>query len=266
MPMGFLNRAMAALSLLLLLAQRAPGWPAANLPESEAVVRESYSDVIKMTERQLPIANVSKVGADDLNRTAVDAERNRGDSSRTMIITAAQTITVTAVRAPHLNADTPLKPDNQQMASFDKAGKAIMNIAAAGGHGERVEIKSGTKFEVYRNHSCVFPHTTLGVPKVWPDLCPRHLDKKSLTSSPTIAIAPSIDGLIHAMLTPFIVCLSNVIHRPEQVVETLPDGSGLIRADGGPHYYWLASAPGLPSWVSNITCGVFVRDRDVKLV
>ena len=82
------------------------------------------------------------------------AKRNRGELP-------PDTIKVRAVRQPHLNGDTPLKPDNQQMASFDKAGKAIMSIAAEGGHGERVQIKAGSEFSVYRNHSCEFPHTTM---------------------------------------------------------------------------------------------------------
>ena len=35
-------------------------------------------------------------------------------------------------RVPHLNADAPLKPDNMNMASFDKAGKvsALMRVTA----------------------------------------------------------------------------------------------------------------------------------------
>ena len=59
---------MAALSLLLLLLaqQASAAGPAADLP---AVVRGSYSDIIKMTGGLLPIANVSQFGADDFNRT-----------------------------------------------------------------------------------------------------------------------------------------------------------------------------------------------------
>ena len=129
----------------------------------------------------------------------------------------AASIRVRAVRQPHLNGDTPLKPDNMHMASFDKAGKAIMNLAAEGGHGARVEIKAAVEFTVHVNHSCVFPYTTL--------------------------------------------------HHPITVT-TLPDGSGLVRADGGPHYYWIDELPAglMPAWALNLTCGVFVRQQDVELV
>jgi hypothetical protein len=88
-----------------------------------------------------------------------------------------------------------------------------MNIATEGGHGERVQIKAGAELTVYRNHSCMFSHTTM--------------------------------------------------LRPMRV-GTLPDGSELVRADGGPHYYGVESAPGLPSWVSNMTCGLFVRQHEPR--
>ena len=129
----------------------------------------------------------------------------------------AASIRVRAVRQPHLNGDTPLKPHDMQVASFDKAGKAIMNLAAEGGHGARVEIKAGVEFTVHVNHSCVFPYTTL--------------------------------------------------HHPITVT-TLPDSSGLVRADGGPHYYWIDELPEglMPAWALNLTCGVFVRQKDVELV
>ena len=129
----------------------------------------------------------------------------------------AASIRVRAVRQPHLNGDTPLKPHDMQLASFDKAGKAIMNLAAEGGHGARVELKAGVEFTVHVNHSCIFPYTTL--------------------------------------------------HHPITVA-TLPDSSGLVRADGGPHYYWIDELPEglMPAWALNLTCGVFVRQKDVELV
>jgi hypothetical protein len=36
---------------------------------------------------------------------------------------AADVVHLRVTRVPHLNADTPLKPNNMDMASFDKAGK-----------------------------------------------------------------------------------------------------------------------------------------------
>ena len=55
-----------------------------------------------------------------------------------------------------------MKPDNMEMASFDAAGKAIMNLLAEGGHGARVQLAEGTVFSAYTNHSCVYPRTSLG--------------------------------------------------------------------------------------------------------
>ena len=43
---------------------------------------------------------------------------------RTTHIDAPEFVRLRVTRVPHLNADSPLKPDNMDMASFDKAGKA----------------------------------------------------------------------------------------------------------------------------------------------
>ncbi len=43
-------------------------------------------------------------------------------------------IKLRVTKSPHLDCDSPLKPNNMEVASFDKAGKAIMNLLALNGY------------------------------------------------------------------------------------------------------------------------------------
>ena len=76
-----------------------------------------------------------------------------------------QVVHLRVVKSPHLDCTSPLKPDDMTVASFDKAGKPIMNLLAEGGHGVRAQLLTGTVFTAHTNYSCTFPKTSLGHPQ-----------------------------------------------------------------------------------------------------
>jgi hypothetical protein len=128
----------------------------------------------------------------------------------------AADVRLRVIKSPHLDCDSPLKPDDMSVASFDRAGKAIMNLLAEGGHGARAQLPLGATFSAHTNYSCTYPKTSLGHP---------------------------------------------------QAVVAYPHNNGTIYIDGGYLAYWISDAGGfMPNWVSNITCGAFVRTVDVEVV
>jgi hypothetical protein len=76
-----------------------------------------------------------------------------------------EVVRLRVVKTPHLDCTSPLKPDDMTVASFDKAGKAIMNLLAQGGHGARAQLTTGTVFSAHTNYTCTYPKTSLGHPQ-----------------------------------------------------------------------------------------------------
>jgi hypothetical protein len=49
------------------------------------------------------------------------------------VVVAQDVLKLRVTKSPHLDCDSPFKPNDMEVASFDKAGKAIMNLLALNG-------------------------------------------------------------------------------------------------------------------------------------